>query len=155
MSVKNELFYVNITVDLLYENRVNPTTKLWTHKNRRLVRDDWTAYKYPEYRMNEDPVIIMYHRSKMFDLIESSQSTFFEKNSFSTLFSHMINGAQKLASESWRSISDAIFPQEQASTDDSSDEEDQRVPIWHPSKLDKIVNFESVLHEMNREFSEN
>ena len=144
--MKNELFYVNITVDLLYENRVNPTTKLWTPKNRRSVKDDRTAYKYPEYRMNEDPVIIMNHRSNMFDLIEPSQSTFFEKNSFSTLFSHMINGAQKLASESWRSISDAIFVQE---------EEDQRVPIWHPSKLDKIVNFESVLHEMNREFSEN
>ena len=149
MSVKNELFYVNITVDLLYENRVNPTTKLWTHKNRRSVREnfDETAYKYPKYRMNEDPVIIMNHRSNMFDLIEPSQPTFFEKKLFyTTLFTHMINSAQKLASESWRSISDAIFPLE---------EEEQRVPIWHPSKLDKIVNFESVLQEMNRELSEN
>ena len=59
----------------------------------------------------------------------------------------MIAGAQKWASESWRSISDAFFPQEEEVT--------EKIPIWHPSKLDKIVNFESVLQDMRQKSNEN
>ena len=152
LNVENQLFYVNITVDLLYENRVQPTKKLWTHKNPRSARssdrsgkllEDRSTYKYPKYRLNEDPVIIMNHRSNMFDLTECSKSP----NSNKTFLFQMIAGAQKWASESWRSISDAFFPQEEELT--------ENIPIWHPSKLDKIVNFESVLQDMRQKSNEN
>ena len=39
MNMKNELFYVNITVDLLFDERINPTSKLWEKKNGQLGKN--------------------------------------------------------------------------------------------------------------------
>ena len=131
----NEFFYMNITVDLLWDNRVDPNTKLWKHKTRRSARtkEDFevrSIYKYPEYRLNDDPAIIMNHRSNMFNLAEHSESTPSKTSSFYlNLLMGMVTG-----------ISDVFSPRE--------DE-------WHPSRLDKIVDFESVLQAMRQESQEN
>ena len=148
LDQENKSLYVNITVDLLFDERVNPTTKLWTHKNRRSVRSsqdlsDRAGYKHPEYRLNEDPVIIMNHRSNMFDLIEQNESSTSKPNSVRTSsLMQFISHVQEFASGFWRIISDEPYPQE-------------KTPKWHPSKLDKIVDFESVQRAMSQESSDN
>ena len=153
MDTKNELFYMNITVDLLWDNRVNPNTKLWEHRTRRSARtkEDFevrSIYKYPEYRLNDDPAIIMNHRSNMFNLAEHSESTSSKTNSFySNLLMRMVTGTQELVNDSVRRISDVFSPRE--------DEVNEQIPIWHPSRLDKIVDFESVLQAMRQESQEN
>ena len=115
LSVENELLYVNVTVDLLFDDRVKPTNNLWKSKKRRSTRvrnnsKVASIYKYPDYRLNEDPAIIMKHRSNMFDITELSE-TKISKTTSSIM--RMMSYANKLASDSWKSISDAIFSQEQ------------------------------------------
>ena len=150
LDTKNELFYMNITVDLLWDNRINPNSKLWEHKTRRSARtkEDFevrSIYKYPEYRLNDDPAIIMNHRSNMFNLAEHSESASSKTSSFySNLLMGMVTGTQELVSDSLRRISDVFSPRE-----------DEQIPIWHPSRLDKIVDFESVLQAMRQESQEN
>ena len=174
MDTKNELFYMNITVDLLWDNRVNPNTKLWEHRTRRSARtkEDFevrSVYKYPEYRLNDDPVIIMNHRLNMFNLAEHSESTSSKTNSFyPNILMSMITSTQELVSDSLRRISDIFSPrkdevnekedevnEKEYEVNDKEDEINERIPRWHPTKLDKIVDFESVLRAMRQEYQEN
>ena len=163
----NEFFYMNITVDLLWDNRVDPNTKLWKHKTRRSARtkEDFevrSIYKYPEYRLNDNPAIIMNHRLNMFDLVEHSESTSSKTNSFyPNILMSMITSTQELVSDSLRRISDIFSPrkdevnEKEYEVNDKEDEINERIPRWHPTKLDKIVDFESVLRAMRQEYQEN
>ena len=82
----------------------------------------------------------MNHRSKMFDLIESPTQS--ERYTFHLQFiSAMLNGARSLLDDALRSISDFIWPPEEL----------ERTPIWHPSKLDRLVDFEAVQRALRNE----
>ena len=77
----------------------------------------------------------------MYDLVEFSESNQTETNPVSLEFTPtMLSGAETLLSDALRKIMDFIFSTE-SDTDDNVTED---IHIWHPSKLDKIVDFDAV-----------
>ena len=84
----------------------------------------------------------MNHRSKMFDVIESPNQL--ESNTFHQQFiSAVLNGAKTMLNDALWSISDFIWSPEEEIL--------ERTPIWHPSKLDRLVDFEAVQRALRNE----
>ena len=85
----------------------------------------------------------------MYDLVEFSESNQTETNPVSLEFNPASNlsGAETLLSGALKRITDFVFSTES----DTDDIVTQNIHIWHPSKLDKIVDFDAVMQALLNE----
>ena len=84
----------------------------------------------------------------MYDLVEFSQSNQNEANPVSLEFTPgMLSGAETLLGGALRKTMDFVFPTES----DTDDKVTDNIHIWHPSKLDKIVDFDAVAQALLNE----
>ena len=82
----------------------------------------------------------------MYDLVEFSQSNQNEANPVSLEFTPgMLSGAETLLSGALRKIFDF------STESDTDDKVTDNIHIWHPSKLDKIVDFDAVAQALLNE----
>ena len=84
----------------------------------------------------------------MYDLVEFSESNQTETTQVSLEFTpSMLSGAETLLSGALRKIMDFVFSTES----DTDDKVTDNIHIWHPSKLDKIVDFDAVTQALSNE----
>ena len=89
----------------------------------------------------------------MYDLVEFSESNQTETNPVSLEFTPASNlrlrlsGAETLLSGALKRITDFVFSTES----DTDDIVTENIHIWHPSKLDKIVDFDAVMQALLNE----